>query len=122
MEEKNYQVKRNLSAIEKTTSLLNDLPDYMTRFVSHMSTMKNSSRLTVYEYVRDISIIFQIITEINPVIHNKKDITVDVLDHLNTDDFEDIMMKLQNGYEKNGKTFMDDNTSRARKLASIRAL
>lgn len=60
MEEKNYQVKRNLSAIEKTTSLLNDLPDYMTRFVSHMSTMKNSSRLTVYEYVRDISIIFRL--------------------------------------------------------------
>lgn len=122
MEEKNYQVKRNLSAVEKTTKLLNDLPDYMVRFVSHMSTMKNSSRLTVYEYVRDISIIFQIITEINPVIHSKKDITVDVLDHLNTDDFEDIMLKLQNGYEKNGKTFMDDNASRARKLASIRAL
>lgn len=122
MEEKKYQVKRNLSAIEKTNELLNDLPDYMARFVSHMSTMKNSSRLTVYEYVRDISIIFQIITEINPVIHDKKDITVDVLDHLNTDDFEDIMLKLQNGYEKNGKIFMDDNASRARKLASIRAL
>lgn len=47
---------------------------------------------------------------------------MDVLDHLNTDDFEDIMMKLQTGYEKGGKIYMDDNPARARKLASIRAL
>lgn len=122
MDEKNYQKKRNTSTSEKISKTIQDLPDYMMRFVTHMTTVKNASILTVYEYVRDISIIFQIIMEINPVIKSKKDITVDVLDHLNTDDFEDIMMKLQNGYEKNEKIFMDDNVSRARKLASIRAL
>lgn len=122
MDEKNYQKKRNTSTGEKISKTIQDLPDYMMRFVTHMTTVKNASILTVYEYVRDISIIFQIIMEINPVIKSKKDITVDVLDHLNTDDFEDIMMKLQTGYEKDGKIYMDDNPARARKLASIRAL
>lgn len=122
MDEKSYQKKRNTSTSEKINTTIQDLPDYMMRFVTHMTTVKNSSLLTVYEYVRDISIIFQIITEINPAIKHKKDVTVEVLDQLNTDDFEDIMMKLQTGYEKDGKAFMDDNPARARKLASIRAL
>ena len=76
MDEKNYQKKRNTSTGEKISKTIQDLPDYMMRFVTHMTTVKNASILTVYEYVRDISIIFQIIMEINPVIKSKKDITV----------------------------------------------
>lgn len=87
---KTYQKKRNTSTGEKISKTIQDLPDYMMRFVTHMTTVKNASILTVYEYVRDISIIFQIIMEINPVIKSKKDITVDVLNHLNTDVSENL--------------------------------
>lgn len=57
MDEKNYQKKRNTSTGEKISKTIQDLPDYMMRFVTHMTTVKNASILTVYEYVRDISII-----------------------------------------------------------------
>lgn len=122
MVEKSYQAKRNQVTNEKISETIKDLPDYMVRFVNYMTTIKNSSLLTVYEYVRDISIIFQIIVELNPSINEKKDISVDVLNQMNIDDFEDIMVKLQNGYVRNERIIVDDNPARARKLASIRAL
>ena len=48
MDEKNYQKKRNTSTGEKISKTIQDLPDYMMRFVTNMTTVKNASIITVY--------------------------------------------------------------------------
>lgn len=79
---------------------------------------KNESERTFFEYIKDIHLFFYYLISSNRIL-TYSDISFDLLDSLSTDDILSYMNFLSN-YQRNGKSYSNGNSGKARKLSSLR--
>ncbi|MBE5742239.1 MAG: integrase [Clostridiales bacterium] len=112
-----YYANRNELTEDKIELLLLDLPSFCMEFIYGISN--NSSALTRLNYVYDLRIFFNYLSQIKKI--KVEDMTLEVLDSLSSFDIERFLNYLSH-YKINGKSHSCDERGKARKLATIRAL
>ncbi len=118
MADKNsYYSTRNQLTDEKIELLLLDLPTFCMEFI--YGTSNNTSALTRLNYVYDLRIFFNYLSQIKKIeIENMK---VSILDEITAFDIERFLNYLSS-YKFNGNHHSCDERGKARKLSTIRAL
>ncbi len=117
VDKNNYYTTRNQQTDEKIELLLLDLPTFCMEFI--YGTSNNTTALTRLNYVYDLRIFFNYLSQIKKVeIENMK---VSILDELTSFDVERFLNYLSS-YKFNGKQLSCDERGKARKLSTIRAL
>ena len=99
--------------IEKTKSLLTEMPDYVHTFAR--SIHNNTSPYTAYQYLYDIKIFLQYLSQDETNIS----VSLATLQSLSKEDFENYFEHMEY-YEKNGKLYTNSRTSLKRKIISLR--
>ncbi|MBR2337549.1 MAG: tyrosine-type recombinase/integrase [Clostridia bacterium] len=117
LDKNNYYATRNQQADEKIELLLLDLPTFCMEFI--YGTSNNTSSLTRLNYVYDLRIFFDYLSQIKKIEIEK--MQVSILDELSSFDVERFLNYLSS-YKFNGKHHSCDERGKARKLATIRAL
>lgn len=115
---KDFYAERNRANIKKVSTLLKELPPYV---VDYFVGIENrTSTLTRLNYAHDLRIFFQFTSE--RIFNGKaiKDITLEMLDDIDSFAFEQFLSYL-NGYENNGKISTCSEQAKKRKLASVRS-
>lgn len=113
---KEYWNERETKSRERTSALLDNLPDYVTRFEIYISD--TTSALTRENYIRDITLFFDYLcTELN--YKDPLEIPVEVLASLSVDFLSDYSKHLSN-YTKNGKSADMKKSTKSRRLSALR--
>lgn len=121
MEINNYYVERNRKGNEKLKCLLKELPDFCMEFF--IGKANSTSILTRLGYAQDYLIFFQFLSENIPFFYGKliKEYTLQDLNKVTVTHIEAYLSYLS-AYDRNGETYSNENVTKARKLASVRAL
>ncbi len=114
----NYYKQREIDCLNKIDEISKELPPYVKEFM--IGKTDYTSPLTRLNYMFDIRIFFNFLS--NKVYFNKKyqEITLKDLEVLELSVFEEFMAHLSH-YEINGKEEVCNENAKARKLATIRA-
>lgn len=111
-----YHKERDIINQEKLSEILATLPDYVPDFF--IAIENNSSTLTRLNYGYDLRLFFEYISEkLNKEI---TDITLEDLDNIKARDIERFLSYISY-YEKDGKTFVNKERGKARKLSALRS-
>ena len=113
----NYYLTRNQKNDEKVRELLFDLPAFCREFI--YGTANNTSSLTRLNYVYDMRIFLNFISDMKGV--QVKTMPVTLLDEITVYDIEGFLNYLSS-YNFNGKHLSCNERGKARKLSTIRAL
>lgn len=113
----NYYATRNQKTDEKIELLLLDLPTFCMDFI--YGTSNNTSALTRLNYVYDLRIFFNYLSQIKKVA--VQDMKIDILNALTTFDLERFLNYLSS-YKFDGRHRSCDERGKARKLSTIRAM
>ena len=114
---KEYWNNREIKAIERTNAILDHLPDFVSNFITYISS--STSALTRENYTRDIEIFFDFIEKELKV--KKIEITTETLASLSVDFISDYTNYLSNNI-KNGKPHKVGEVTKARRLSALRTL
>ena len=116
---KSYYIERNYNNIQKLNKLEKELPDFCSEFF--LGIEPRTSVLTRLNYAYDLKIFFEYASQ---NIFNKdiKQITLDDLNDINQTDLERYLAHLSYYKDAQGKIHTNKEHSRARRLASIRAM
>ncbi len=117
----NYSIEQNAKYNEKTSELLEMLPQYCTSFIN--SIYENTMPRSRLGYLQDVRVFFLFLKEKNPLVKDipLKEIPVEILDQLDQEDILEFLRYLE-GYSIDGKQYSNGPAGKKRKLASIRAL
>lgn len=114
----NYIQDRNKKSNEKLRKIVLSLPDFCTDFF--IGIEQSTSILTRLNYASDIKIFFYYLsTEI--LFKDIKFISLDDLEKLKSRDFE-LFLSYISDFTKDGISYQNNDSAKARKLSSIRAL
>lgn len=114
----NYIQDRNKKSNEKLRKIVLSLPDFCTDFF--IGIEQSTSILTRLNYASDINIFFYYLsTEI--LFKDIKFISLDDLEKLKSRDFE-LFLSYISDFTKDGISYQNNDSAKARKLSSIRAL
>lgn len=114
----NYIQDRNKKSNEKLRKIVLNLPDYCTDFF--IGIEQSTSILTRLNYASDINIFFYYLS--NEVLFKDiKSISIKDLDNLKARDFE-LFLSYISDFTKDGVSYQNNDSAKARKLSSIRAL
>lgn len=118
----NFNDERNKKSILKTRELLKELPQWFSDFVRACEIDK--TRLTILNYTYDAKIFFNyLISEHNDFIGiSVKEISPEMLDQLSLTDLERYIEYLGYYFTKDDKEHMNEEKSKARKIASLRTI
>ncbi len=118
----NFNEERNKKCILKTRELLKDLPAWFSDFIRACEIDK--TRLTILNYTYDAKIFFNYLVSehINFIGCSVSEISAQSLDILTLTDFERYMEYLGYYLTKDDKEHMNEEKSKARKIASLRTL
>ena len=97
-----------------------ELPPYVKDFFRSINDSTQPRTRTAYAY--DIKLFFEFLIDANPVFKEKstKSISLDDLDQLTPDDFEEYLDYLSL-YTKNGREYSNDAAAKKRKLVALRS-
>ncbi|MDY2879489.1 MAG: tyrosine-type recombinase/integrase [Candidatus Borkfalkiaceae bacterium] len=118
MKKEDYYTLRNERLNDKTDELLACLPPFCTRFVYGISN--NSSSLTRINYVYDLRIFFEYISQVKKIPVDKMELSI--LDEITALDIERFLSYLGGYKTARGNVESCDDHAKARKLASLRAM
>ncbi len=121
MENNNYYIERNRKGNEKLKSILKELPDFCLEFF--VGKANNTSILTRLAYAQDYLIFFCFLSENIPAFYGKaiKNYSLHDLNKVSATHIEEYLNYLS-FYDRNGESLSNENVTKARKLASVRAL
>lgn len=116
---KKYYIERNFKNIQKIHQLEKELPDFCAEFF--LGIEPRTSVLTRLNYAYDLKVFFEYISK---YILNKdiKKITINDLEKLTSTDLEKYLAFLAYYKDDEGKIHTNKEYSRARRLASVRAM
>lgn len=116
----NYHDQQNINNVQKMRAVLETLPPFCKQFFRGITEYTSARTRLAYAY--DIRTFFEYLHDKNPSCA-KMEITefpISILDMLARDDIEEYMEYLSY-YEKDGKTYTNDERGKKRKLASLRS-
>jgi integrase/recombinase XerC len=116
---KKYYIERNFKNIQKILELEKDLPVFCAEFF--LGIEPRTSVLTRLNYAYDLKVFFEYISQ-NILDKDIKKITLDDLDKLTQTDLEKYLAFLAYYKDEEGKIHTNKEYSRARRLASVRAM
>ena len=121
MENTNYYIERNRKGNEKLKQLIKELPDFCLEFF--VGKASSTSILTRLGYAQDYLIFFQFLSENISSFLGKEPKCFDLndLNKITATHIEEYLNHLS-FYDRNGETLSNENVTKARKLASVRAL
>ena len=114
---KEYWNDRETKTIDKINELLNELPDFVSRYETFISD--TTSVLTRRNYIFDLTIFFDYVAKELDI--TVMDITPDILSSLSVDFLSDYSRFL-NISDRNGKARKSASSSKSRRLSSVRSL
>lgn len=113
---KEYWNERDRKSRERTTDLLNTLPDYVGRFEIYISD--TTAALTRENYIRDLALFFDYVCkELDK--ESPFDISIDTLGSLSVD-FLSSYSKYLSNYDRNGKAASIKDSTKSRRLSALR--
>ena len=116
----NYYNQRNIDNIEKTREICKQLPSFVTEFI--VSIQLRTTPLTRLGYVGDVKIFFDYLLENKFFdVKSAKEITLSHIKEIKAYVIE-LFLEYISSYKNNGKTHKCGQSSKQRKLASLRAL
>ena len=118
--EQKYHEEQNKQNIEKMRAVLSELPAFCKQYFHDIAEYTSTRTRLAYAY--DLRVFFQFIQDNNPICGNIpiKDYPIQLLDQITKDDIMEYLdyMSL---YEKDGKTIVNKERGKARKIASLRS-
>lgn len=113
-----YHEQIDINNIQKVRELVKNLPDFTGDFFRAMEINKASGTRRSYAY--DLNTFFYFLQENNPFFrnHDIHSLPVSILDELQPVDIEEYLSFLSY-YEKDGKTYINHDEGKARKLATL---
>jgi len=119
MANRTYHEEEEMHNVVLMRNLLSELPQYVSSYFRSIEYSK--APRTRLGYARDIKLFYEFLKDNNSTFKDKsiKDITVDVIDQLSSEDIEEYMDYLK-VYEKDGKTYTNNENALKRKLVSLR--
>ncbi len=119
MPELTYKKEKEMKDTEKIMEILGKMPDFMKNYHDSINkTTEPSSRLN---YLRDLLLFFEYISDQENFDIKIKDITPDLLGSLSTDFLNHYLSDLAH-YRRNGRVLTNENVSLSRKQSSLRSL
>ncbi|HEY8443454.1 MAG TPA: tyrosine-type recombinase/integrase [Clostridia bacterium] len=116
---KKYYIERNFKNTQKINELEKELPDFCSEFL--LGIEPRTSVLTRLNYAYDLKVFFEYVSQ-NVLNKEIKAITLDDLDKITQTDLEKYLAYLSYYKDEEGKIHTNKDYSRARRLASIRAM
>ena len=116
--EERYQTKLNIKNIKKVELILATLPSYVEDYFISLETL--TTTLTRLNYARDIDLFFNYLKEYI-FFKEKNEITLNDIEKLTSTNIEKYLSFLT-VYDLEGKTYMNSEKGKARKLASLRSM
>lgn len=116
--EERYQTKVNIKNIKKVELILATLPSYVEDYFISLETL--TTTLTRLNYARDIDLFFNYLKEYI-FFKEKNEITLNDIEKLTSLNIEKYLSFLS-VYDLQGKTYMNSEKGKARKLASLRSM
>ncbi|MBO7527587.1 MAG: tyrosine-type recombinase/integrase [Clostridia bacterium] len=114
----NYIFERNKQSMEKLRKIVGILPEFITDYF--ISISDTTSPLTRLNYATDISIFFYFLSN-ELLFKPEKDISLDDINKIKSKNIE-LFLSYLSYFEKDGKTYQNNERGKARKLSSIRSL
>lgn len=118
---KDYRTETELNIINKINEIKCLLPSYVNEYMNNLQ--RKTTPQTRLGYIRDIQTFLEFVVDADKNYpHNTvKDITLECLNALNLDFFDDYINYLES-YEKNGIKRQNSKVSQRRKLSAIKSL
>ena len=119
MANKTYHDEEEIKNVILMRNILSEMPQYVSSYFRSIEYSK--APRTRLGYARDLKVFYDFLCEKNPALQGKKpaDITLDIIDQLETEDLEEYMDYLK-FYEKDGQQFTNSENALKRKLVSLR--
>jgi integrase/recombinase XerC len=119
MPNQTYHQEEEIHNILLMRNILSELPKYVSSYFRGIEYTK--APRTRLGYARDIKVFFDFLCDTNPALKGKKptEISLDVIDQLESEDIEEYMEYLKY-YEKDGRQYTNSENALKRKLASLR--
>lgn len=119
MANKTYHQNEEIRNVLLMRNILDTLPKYVSTFFRSIEYTK--APRTRLGYARDLKTFFEFLCDSNPALKDKQpiDISLEVIDHLESEDIEEYMDYLK-VYEKDGRQYTNGERALKRKLASLR--
>lgn len=114
----NYIQDRNKKSNDKLRKIVLSLPDYCTDFF--IGIEQSTSILTRLNYASDINIFFYYLSQ-EVFFKDSKYISIEDLEKLKSRDFE-MFLSYISDFTKDGVSYQNNDSAKARKLSSVRAL
>ena len=114
----NYIFERNKQSMEKLRKIVGTLPEFITDYF--ISISDTTSPLTRLNYATDISIFFYFLSN-ELLFKPEKDISLDDINKIKSKNIE-LFLSYLSYFEKDVKTYQNNERGKARKLSSIRSL
>lgn len=122
--------QRKNDCYDKIDLILEELPEYCKNyFINYLDSEKEKSPLTTLAYARNTLLFFRYLVSANPILHNTKDVSIDILDQMTQQDLQEYMNYLKRHRINQQKKGMDedekkgiDAKARSQHLAAIRSL
>lgn len=119
MANKTYHQEEEIRNVRLMRNLLNDMPKYVSNYFRAIEYAK--APRTRLGYARDLKTFFDFLCTTNPALKEKNpiDISLEVIDQLESEDIEEYMDYLKL-YEKDGQQYTNDERALKRKLSALR--
>ena len=117
----NYHEAQVRDNIRKMRLVLDTLPGWMKEYFR--SVESNTSARTRLAYAYDIRMFFEFLKENNPSLKNTeiKDFNISILESITRSDIEEYLENISL-YEKDGRTVINGERGKARKLSALRSM
>lgn len=115
-----YKQLNDIDNIEKLRGVLKELPLFCSDYFRSLEIRKSTRTRLNYGY--DLRLFFDFLTKTNPIIKNQdlRHLSLEVLDQITAVDIEEYLSYLAY-YEKNGSSYTNTESGKARKLSSLRS-
>ena len=114
----NYIFERNKISLDKLRKIVINLPEFVADYFISISDI--TSPLTRLNYATDLSIFFYFLS-LELFFKPEKSITLDDINKIKSKNIEQFLNYLSY-FEKDGKTYQNNERGKARKLSSVRSL
>ena len=115
-----YNDEKNKKIIAKYREYISEMPSFVKDFFTFFEVTKNAAPNTILAYAYDLEVFFYYLISSNPNINSYADITLELIDNLTMKDIQEYLSFLVS-YTKDGITYTNSETGRARKLTSLRS-
>ena len=121
LSDENYHDAQKMDNIRKMRLVLDELPPWIKDFFRAIES--NTSARTRLAYAYDIRMFFEFLKENNPSLKNKelREFSISILESIQRSDIEEYLENVSL-YEKDGRTVINGERGKARKLSALRSM